>query len=120
MSLSDDLKKTFGEVGLSVDVKELDVEDVSITLNVKVRPASKLEQISIQQNRLIVHLREKAVDNMANEGVTEAIGEALGLPKSSVFINRGHRSKEKKIVLNYVTGPSKQSSYFCSKIRGLK
>jgi len=46
---------------------------------------------------LVVHVRERAVDGKANEGVVRALAEHLGIPRSAVEIVRGHTARRKLV-----------------------
>lgn len=120
MTFSEKLKDSFNSIGLEVEVKEIDENDVSVLLSIKVNPASKLSKIAIKNKELVVHLTQKAHDGEANEGLVNTLGKTFGLPKSSVFIDKGHRARSKKVILNYIVTPNKKTGFFCQKIARLR
>ncbi|MFM7024384.1 MAG: DUF167 domain-containing protein [Flavobacteriales bacterium] len=72
-----------------------------ITLNIKVKPGSFKDEISIDAQGLwLVKIREKPIDGAANEALIHFLSKALNLRKSDIDIAKGHNSQFKKIVLN--------------------
>lgn len=50
--------------------------------------------------RIKVKLRARAVDGAANEALVEFLAEHYGVPKRSVRIESGHRSRMKRVVID--------------------
>ena len=72
------------------------------TLHVKVTPKSKTERIKkeVRGDATVlykVYVTAAPEDGKANSAVIKLLAKALGLPKSSLTITRGHTSREKVI-----------------------
>ncbi len=69
-----------------------------IELQIKVIPrAGRTAIAGIRDGALLVRLAAAPVDGAANEALIEAISDALGVPKRSVSIVSGERSKQKRV-----------------------
>ena len=78
------------------DVAELAaLIDQAGNLAVKVTPGARVEAITIEEGRLLVKVRARALDGQANAAVVSAVAGALGVPKSRVSVLRGATSREK-------------------------
>ncbi len=65
---------------------------------VRVKPgSSKGPLIEQGENELIVHVKEKAIDGDANEGVIKALSEHFDVAKSRITIVRGHTGRIKQV-----------------------
>lgn len=65
---------------------------------VRVKPGSrKGPLVEAAEDGLIVHVRERAVDGAANEGLVRALATHFGTAPSRVRIVRGHTSRIKRV-----------------------
>ena len=65
---------------------------------VRVKPGSRQEKIiETAPGELTVYLRAKAHDGEANEALIKALSKHFGVPKTSITITRGARSRHKQI-----------------------
>lgn len=69
-----------------------------VDIQVKVIPrAGRTALAGLRDGALLVRLAAAPVDGAANEALIEAIAGALGVPKRSVSITSGERSKQKRV-----------------------
>ena len=64
-----------------------------------VKPGSSQEKIVENDGELIVYLRAKAHDGEANEALIKVLSKHFGVPKTSIKILRGTKSRHKQIEL---------------------
>ncbi|ALJ21092.1 DUF167 domain-containing protein [Microbacterium sp. No. 7] len=66
--------------------------------SVRVKPGSrKGPLVEEDADGLVVHVRERAVDGAANDGVVKALAAHFGVAPRDVAILRGHASRHKRI-----------------------
>jgi uncharacterized protein (TIGR00251 family) len=68
-----------------------------MNISIKVKPGSKKEGISVENNILIVRVHAPAVDGKANEALIRVLSEFLDISKSQIAIISGHTSRMKRI-----------------------
>ena len=74
----------------------ISIEGSSVTFWLKVSPRSSRERLTRDPSgELRVHLHASPVDGKANEACMRYIARALGLPRSSVSIIAGEKSRRK-------------------------
>lgn len=66
-------------------------------IKVRVKPGSKKPGIEKTEDGWIIRVRERAVENKANEAVMEAAAQELGIPRSRIRIVLGATSRTKVI-----------------------
>jgi uncharacterized protein len=82
------------------------IEDRSVTFWLKVKPRSSRERLLYDSaGELRLDLHAAPVDGRANEACVRYLARTLGLPRSSVSIVSGEKSKRK---LLRIAGPSGQ------------
>ena len=65
---------------------------------VRVKPGSRQEKIiETAPGELTVYLRAKAHDGEANEALIKALSKYFDVPKTSIAITRGTKSRHKQI-----------------------
>jgi uncharacterized protein (TIGR00251 family) len=70
--------------------------DESTLVAVRVIPGAKRSEIGGERaGRLLVRTTAPALDGRANAAVCEQVAAHLGVPKRSVTIESGHRSRDK-------------------------
>jgi uncharacterized protein (TIGR00251 family) len=71
-----------------------------LILELHVQPgASRTEFAGKHGERIKVRLAARAVDGKANEALIEFLAEHYGVPKRSVRIETGLRSRQKRVVI---------------------
>jgi uncharacterized protein (TIGR00251 family) len=74
-----------------------------VILEVHVQPGAKRSEFAGQHgDRVKIRLAARAVDNKANEALVEFLAEHYGVPKRSVRIAAGLKSREKRVVIEGV------------------
>jgi len=69
-----------------------------VKYTVRVKPGSrKGPHVEASADGLTVHVRERAVDGAANEGLVTALATHFGVARSRVEIVRGHASRVKHV-----------------------
>ncbi|MBI2008911.1 DUF167 domain-containing protein [Candidatus Saccharibacteria bacterium] len=71
-------------------------------VNVRVKPGSKKGPLveSAENRKLVVYVREAAVDGKANEAVIKILADHFDVAKTRIKIIRGFSSKTKTIEIN--------------------
>lgn len=71
------------------------------TISVLVKPNSKIAGYEILNDGTVkLSIRERPVENAANEAVIEKIAEIYGKPKSKIKIKSGLKSKSKIVTID--------------------
>jgi uncharacterized protein len=80
--------------------KHLNVNSQGITLSIHAQPGSRNTSLSgLHGGRIKVRLAAKAVDGAANENLCAFLSEALDVPKSSITLLSGHKSRFKTVLV---------------------
>ena len=66
-------------------------------IQVKVKPKSKTEEVSRENDSFIVKVKELPKEGKANQAVVKLLAEHFGVPQSRVRILSGFRSKNKVV-----------------------
>jgi len=68
-----------------------------VLISVQVKPGSKKAPLveTQEDGSLMVHVKERAVDGQANEGLIAVLAKYLDLPKRSITIKSGHTARRK-------------------------
>lgn len=68
---------------------------------IRVKPGSRkgplVEQVA---EGFVVHVRERAIDGAANDGVVRALADHFDVPPRDVTILRGHTSRIKRVEID--------------------
>jgi uncharacterized protein len=76
----------------------------TVTLSIRVQPrASKDEIVGTMDGALKIRLRAPALENRANEALTEFLADLLKTSKSAVRIQSGAQSRIKRVEIRGVT-----------------
>lgn len=67
-----------------------------MTLDVIVKPGSKQPGISIDGEIITIRVRERPIENAANEACIRALAKHLGVPPSKVTLVSGAKSRRKR------------------------
>jgi uncharacterized protein YggU (UPF0235/DUF167 family) len=69
-----------------------------VQFTVRVKPGSRRGPlVEASDDGLVVHVKERAVDGAANEGVLRALADHFGVAPSRVTILRGHTARIKRV-----------------------
>jgi hypothetical protein len=79
------------------------------SLAVRVKPRAARDALALDGDRVIVQVRAPAAEGQANRAVIEVVAAALGVPKSSVSIARGLRSRDKLLRIAGLTAETLQA-----------
>ena len=72
------------------------LDDVQYT--VRVKPGSRRGPlVETLDDELVVHVRERAVDGAANDGVVRVLADHFGVAPRDVTILRGHTARIKRV-----------------------
>lgn len=66
---------------------------------VKIKPNSKNEEISVENDTIIAKVNAPPVDGKANERLRELLSDFFKCPKSKISILAGKTSRTKKILI---------------------
>ena len=66
-------------------------------IQVKVKPSSKIEELSREGDSFIVKVKEPPKEGKANQSVIKLLAEHFGIPQSHVRILSGFRSRNKVV-----------------------
>ncbi len=64
-------------------------------IQIKVKPRSKVSDVTQKDDGYVVRVKEPAEDGKANKAVIEVLAKHFGLPKRAVSIVKGHQSRNK-------------------------
>jgi uncharacterized protein len=77
------------------------------TISVRVRASARQDElVGMRDGMLLIRVAAPALEGRANESVRRVLAKHLGVPKSSVTIVRGHRSREKVIQIDGLDQPA--------------
>ena len=68
-------------------------------INVRVIPRARQNKITVEDEKLRVHITAAPVDGAANDAVIRALADYFDVPKSQVKIIRGATSRNKVVEL---------------------
>ena len=66
-------------------------------INVRVIPRARQNKITVEDEKLRVHITAAPVDGAANDAVIKALAEYFDVPKSQIKIVRGFAARDKVI-----------------------
>ena len=70
---------------------------VQLELDIRVQPRAGRNAIEIDGERITVRVNAAPESGKANDAVVSLLAKRLGVPKRSVQIVRGHKSRDKRI-----------------------
>jgi len=72
-----------------------------VSLNIQVKPGAARSRLrGVREGRLVVDIRQKALEGEANEALIAFIASLMGTSKSGVELIRGARSRKKTLYLH--------------------
>jgi uncharacterized protein (TIGR00251 family) len=85
------------------------------TLAVHVQPGAKRTAVAgLHGDRLKIRIAAPALDGRANEALVAFVAEALGVPKRSVRVAAGERSRDKVVAVAVDRDPARLLDYRAS------
>lgn len=74
---------------------------MSLMIDLKVIPGAKHNKIVLDKSeRIVFYIKSVAQDNKANEELIKILAIMLKIPKSSISIVSGHKTRYKRILLD--------------------
>jgi len=70
-----------------------------LIVEVLVKPGSKRLGLSEEEGALILRVRERPIENEANDACVRTLAAAYGVPKSCVELVSGARSRRKRFAI---------------------
>lgn len=102
---------------LKLETLEQSPRAVIFAFDVWAKPGAKVEKVFVStEGVLVVQTRSKPVEGEANGAIIDAVSEVLGVPRSSVEIIRGEKSRQKRIKLLLEFTANKKAAYYQKKI----
>ena len=80
---------------------------VQLELDIRVQPRAGRNAIEVDGERITVRVTAAPESGKANDAVVALLAKRLGVPKRSVQIVRGHKSRDKRISIDGIS--SKES-----------
>lgn len=92
-------------------------DQLIIVLPIFGKPGSKVEKLAVDESGNIkVFIKERAVDGAANKGLLKFLSKKFGLSQSSMILDKGQKSKIKKIKMSFSFTKEKDVSYYLKKM----
>ena len=73
-----------------------------MVFDVRVKPNSKKESVSLENGVIVVKIRQKPVEGKANKALIEKLANVLGIAKSCIEVVGGERSKSKRVSIDCI------------------
>lgn len=104
--------------GLKCESISQDKDSEVISFSVQAKTGAKVSKICKNDSGdLIVYTRQRPVDGKANKDIQESLSNVFGVSKSCIEIDKGEKSKSKKIVVYFQFTKDKAMSYYLEMIR---
>lgn len=69
-------------------------------LRLRVQPGTRRPGIAgVRDDALLVRLRARPVEGAANDELLATMATALGVPRSALLVRRGHRGRDKQLLV---------------------
>ena len=85
---------------------------VQLELDIRVQPRASRNAIEIDGERITVRVTAAPESGKANDAVVALRAKRLGVPKRSVQIVRGHKSRDKRIRIEGISAAETLESTF--------
>jgi uncharacterized protein len=69
-------------------------------LHVKIKPNQRFDRVERIENQWQLRLKAPAVDGKANEYLISYLSDILGIPKSSIILQKGQNARFKTLEIN--------------------
>ncbi len=108
------------DCGLEIKIESQSERSLVISFKVRARPGARLSKISVSdRGELLVWVRAKPQDGLANEAIIASISSGLGVSKGAVQLEKGARGKEKRFTVCFEKKDNKPTSYYLEKLKTL-
>ncbi|GEM_PF-130412 len=110
----------FRELGIEATEIICDETSCVVSVNVKVKPGSKCENIKLDEEGILaISFSAKPVEGEANKYVKKFLAKKLGISSGSVELISGEKSKNKKLYLSFANKVGKDDSYYVARVKKL-
>jgi uncharacterized protein YggU (UPF0235/DUF167 family) len=114
--LIDDLLQILKLKKLRIEILEQNTSAAIIAFDVWAKPGARVEKKFVGiEGVLVVQTRSKPIEGEANGAIIEAVSATFGVPKSSIEIIRGEKSRQKRIKLLIEFTANKKESFYQKK-----
>lgn len=122
--LNPDHKVVFSEKLNDLKIKYYNIksedENLYFELDIWAKPGSKVEKHNIGENgELVLYIKERAVEGAANKGFIKVLAQLFSIPKSSVNISKGSKSKFKRFSFQLTFTERKNIDYYLDRLQNL-
>ena len=98
-----------------------DGSSIHFGIDVWAKPGAKVEKSLIGTNgELILYIRERAIDGLANKAFLKTIASLFGVSSSEIELLGGGKSKFKRFRVNLTFTERKKINYYLDKIEQIK
>ncbi|WP_372652409.1 DUF167 domain-containing protein [Halobacteriovorax sp.] len=95
-------------------------EDLYFELDIWAKPGSKVEKHSVGENgELILYIKERAIEGAANKGFIKSLSKIFSIPKSSIAISKGSKSKFKRFSFQLTFTERKNIDYYLDQLQNV-
>jgi uncharacterized protein len=95
-----------------------DIRGADLLLRLRIQPRASQEGIDgVHDGRLRVRVSSPPVDGAANERLVRLLAQALGMPRGSIILTRGAKSRDKDVT---VQGAAAQASKVIARLNDLQ
>ena len=93
---------------------------VSFSLDIWAKPNSKVERVYIvESGEVVLHIKEKPVEGAANKGLIKVLSELLSVPRNSIELSKGSKSKFKRFSFHFTFTDRKNIDYYLKQLDNL-
>lgn len=123
-SLSRNYKDLFSVKLEQLHIKFFDVSSsdsgVSFSIDIWAKPNSKVERVYIAESgEVVLHIKEKPVEGAANNGLIKVLSKLLSIPRNSVELSKGSKSKFKRFSFHFTFTDRKSIDYYLKQLDNL-
>lgn len=98
-------------------IKE-DKSFVLISFFIKAKPGAKVEKIELsEQGEISIFTSKRPIQGQANKDIEEKVAKLFGISKSNVEIDKGDKSKNKKVLVCFYFTKDKGIGYYLNELR---
>ena len=103
--------------GILVRIESQSDDQLFLSLPVFAKPGAKVEKLGVDNlGNMTVFIKERAQEGAANKGIIKFLSKKFGLSQSSMSLDKGQKSKIKKIKLSFSFTKEKDVFYYLNKL----